>query len=94
MKYFALIAGILLLITGIADLHVGIAYYQILRWVVCICSVILAYQNFNSGSKLFILYTFIAILFNPVAPIYLGKSLWKITDIITAIAFLHAFCRK
>lgn len=94
MKYFALFVGIILLITGIADLHFGIAYYQILRWIVCICSAILAYKNFIFGSKLFILYTFIAILFNPVAPIYLGKSLWKITDIITAIAFLHAFFRK
>lgn len=90
MKYFAIIVGILLLITGIADLSVGIWYYQILRWVVCICSGILAYQFYVKQSKLFILYLCIAILFNPVAQIYLGKELWKLADIITALAFIPA----
>ena len=90
MKYFTVAVGILLLITGVADLGVGIWYYQILRWIVCICSGILAYQFYAEQSKLFILYLCIAILFNPVAQIYLGKELWKIADIITALTFIPA----
>ena len=87
MRYFAIIIAILLLITGIADIHVGYGYYQLLRWIVCICSGLITYEFYLSNNKLFILYAIIAVLFNPIAPIYLDKDVWQNIDIITAITF-------
>lgn len=85
MKYFLYILIALLLITAFIDLNIGYGYYQILRWCVCIYSCIKAFQLYNSGKRLFILFVVIAVLFNPIAPIYLGKGLWEILDGAVAI---------
>jgi len=67
----------------------GYGYYVLLRWVV-------------TGTALFILWTayefkkttwlwimgIIALLFNPIAPIYLDKDTWVVIDFIVAVIFL------
>lgn len=88
MKILAIIISIILLITAFIDLHVGIAYYQILRWLVTIGAILCGIKYYQAKQQsLFIIFCIIAVLFNPIAPIYLGKSLWKIVDIIASIIF-------
>jgi len=64
------------------------AYYQLLRWTISIFAAILAY-NFHKQEKTSWTWIFvgIAILFNPIAPVYLNKGTWVILDIISAITF-------
>ena len=94
MKQFSIILSIILLITAIADLGLGIGYYQILRWLVTIGAIywILQFNNKNQG--LFITFCIIAILFNPIAPIYLDRELWQIIDFITAIIFIIPLIKR
>jgi hypothetical protein len=71
------------------------SYYQILRWVVAIVAVIHAYKAHESG-MMFWKWVLIgmAILFNPIAPVYLEKETWAVLDVLSAtflLAFLFLF---
>ena len=66
-------------------------YYTLLRWITCIASILVVFQAFEKNidwAK--VLFIVIAILFNPLAPIYLSRSIWIPLDIITAILFIFA----
>ncbi len=64
------------------------SYYQILRWVVTIVSAYSAYLAFNSKVTSWgWVFVVVAILFNPIAPVYLQKETWQILDLIGAIIF-------
>lgn len=81
-----LIAGILLL--GALGTW-PYAYYQILRWTVVIAGGYSAWILFSDkriGWAWF--FTAAAILFNPIAPIYMQKSDWYIFDVVIGMAFL------
>ena len=67
------------------------SYYILLRWITCISSILVAFQAFEKNidwAK--VVFIVIAILFNPLAPIYLSRSTWVPIDIITAILFIFA----
>ena len=66
-------------------------YYTFLRWLTCIASIFVVFQAFYKNidwAK--VVFIVIAILFNPIAPIYLSRSTWIPLDIITAILFIFA----
>jgi len=65
-------------------------YYQLLRWLICGCSAYIAFQSYeqNNFSKTTIVFAFLAILYNPINPIYLFKEAWIIINILTIIAFM------
>lgn len=64
------------------------AYYQLLRWVVCGVATYTAYSAFEMDhAGLGWLMVAIAVLFNPIAPIYLAKGTWSVLDLVTAIIF-------
>ena len=88
MKKLIIIVLLLLLITGSFDFSLEYGYYQILRWLVFICSGMIAYKNFNVNKGIFSIFCFITILFNPIIPIYFSKDTWRIIDIITGLGFL------
>jgi len=78
-------AGLLFL--GILELPYG--YYIFLRIVICIISCITAYLSYESEKKSLIwIFGIIAILFNPIVPIYLDKDVWVIIDFIVGIIFI------
>ena len=76
-----------LLLIGLADLPTG--YYTLVRIAVCIISVISCYWSYKSDDKVglaTVVFALLAILFNPIIPIYLHeKGIWAIIDIATAI---------
>ena len=88
IKYF-LILSIIMLFGAIAEWPYG--YYTFLRWITCITSILVVLQafekNINWAKVIFII---IAILFNPLAPIYLSRNIWIPLDIVTAILFIFA----
>lgn len=75
---------------GLGIFHWPIGYYSALRWVVCLTSVTLAWVRFKdkgAGGLTLALVAF-AILFNPIAPIYLKRAVWFPIDIAGALFFL------
>jgi hypothetical protein len=86
MKTLLLICTGLLLL-ALADLPIG--YYTLLRVVVTIGAVAVIVTEFDKGINFWnFLFGLIAIIFNPLIPIYLGdKDAWMPIDIIAAIFF-------
>lgn len=91
------IVGITMLFIALVSLPY--AYYQILRWVVCgiaVYSAYLATQYVSRGEEELngkdsgwtIIFIVIAILYNPLAPIHLDKSMWTVLNIVTAITII------
>jgi hypothetical protein len=77
-------AGLLLL--AIAPLPYG--YYQFLRIAITLIAGINAFHVYHQkGQWPFLIFLGIAILFNPLLPIYLDKDSWTPIDLITAIFF-------
>jgi hypothetical protein len=78
------IIAIIVLIGAFADNPYG--YYQILRWIVAgICGYI-AYTSYKEKKEVWAwIMGVTAILYNPVAPIYLDRSTWEIVDILVII---------
>lgn len=61
-------------------------FYQLVRWIVFLSSAYNAYQQ-GSREKYFwaSTFAFIAILFNPIAPIHFDKEIWQIIDFVVAV---------
>ncbi|MBL0247659.1 MAG: hypothetical protein IPQ28_08760 [Sphingobacteriales bacterium] len=87
MKTLLLICAGLLFI-GLLDLPIG--YYTFLRIVVTIGSVAVVVTEYEKGFNFWVIaFGIIAIIFNPLIPIYLNdKSAWMPIDIIGGIIFL------
>lgn len=86
------IASALLLIIALGEHQYG--YYTFLRWAVCATAVwtvvCIARAEAPSGLKgtLILICTAIALLFNPLTPIYLERSTWAIWDTLVAVVFI------
>jgi hypothetical protein len=69
----------------------GYGYYQILRIVLCLSSAVVAYGFYKSQlSGWALALAAIAILFNPIFPIYMTRASWSRIDVITALLFFIA----
>ncbi len=82
------IVPIALLLIGIADLPTG--YYTLVRIVVCLVSAYSSYLSYKSDEKVGIAtvsFALLALLFNPIIPIYLNKEVWTVLDLISAALF-------
>lgn len=65
------------------------AYYTALRIVVTLSSAILAYYAISQGPRWAVwMFIAIAIVFNPIFPLHLGRAVWRPIDIICGFAFL------
>lgn len=89
MIWIFLIPAALLLI-GIADLDIG--YYTFMRIVVFLASGFISLINYKEQDKVnfwVVAFALIAILFNPIIPVYLhDKDTWAVLDFICAVLFL------
>lgn len=83
-NWFTIVAGIMLLL-AIPPIW-PYPYFQILRWVVMGVAIYNAYraEGLEKTQWVYIMGA-IAILFNPLFPIYFQKDTWVILDLITAI---------
>jgi len=80
------ITAIIMLILAILPLPIG--YYVLLRLVVCCSALFLAYNSYQRQHMSWVWgMGFVALIFNPLIPIYLGRALWGIVDVVGAIVF-------
>jgi hypothetical protein len=65
------------------------AYFQLMNWVVTIASIQIIYQA-HRQDRIFLvwLFGFTAIVFNPLAPLYLRADIWQGVDILAAALFV------
>lgn len=64
-------------------------YYEFIRFIALIGFVYLSYKSYEERSKgLCFIYAVLAILFQPLFKIYLGRELWNIVDVIVGIFLL------
>lgn len=89
---FTLVAITLLL----ALINLPIGYYTFLRIIVTIVSIIIISKEIKNGITIWVLlFGIIAILFNPIFPIYLyKKTIWMPIDIIAALLFFSYGLKK
>ncbi|MFC1593519.1 DUF6804 family protein [Candidatus Neomarinimicrobiota bacterium] len=72
----------------LALLPMPYGFYTLVRICVCLFSIFLAYKTWQEKIELWMwIFIVIAILFNPIIPIFLGRGLWAFLDIITAVVF-------
>ena len=99
MKNQILINSFLILIVNIASVILLIiaigqnpySYYIFLRVFLFVASVINLYFLFQKKDKFWGTFFFIvAIIYNPILPLYLTKSLWSIINLLTII-FISIF---
>lgn len=76
-----------LLILALANLPMG--YYTFLRIIVTIGAVVVIVTEWNNGFNFWVIaFGIVAIVFNPILPIYLNdKEAWMPIDVICAILF-------
>jgi len=66
-----------------------ISFYYLLRFIICAVGIYSAYSAFKTKQTIWIwLMIAISILFNPLFPIYLERSLWEIYDGIAILILL------
>ncbi len=87
MKYLFLLCSVLLLL-GIGNLPIG--YYTLVRIIVTIGAICaLANKPVKNFSYWQMAFAAIAIIFNPIIPVYLhNKAIWIPIDIIAAVLFI------
>jgi len=79
--------SVIFLLIAIVDLPYG--YYIILRILIFSISIMMIISSKYVESKwFFYLPVFIAIIYNPIIPIYLSKANWVRIDVIVAIIFI------
>lgn len=85
--------GLKIIITGILVYTVAVdhdySFYTLLRWIVCTVSIYFTYKYYEDGKvPLCIMFTAIAMLFNPGYKIWMERGTWQITDCIVAGLFI------
>ncbi|MBW6490447.1 MAG: hypothetical protein K0B15_04540 [Lentimicrobium sp.] len=78
----------IILIAGMLNLPIG--YYTFMRIAVTIGAGVFIFRELKEEFTLWvILFGIIAIVFNPVFPVYLhSRSAWRVIDLLAAIPFL------
>jgi len=86
IKAISIICACLLFV---AVLNLPIEYYLVLRVVVCIGALLVSIVQKHKHVSWVIIFLSVAVLFNPIIPLYLYvKAYWIPIDIITGILFL------
>ena len=68
------------------------AYYQLMNWVVVGASVVTAMYAKKIGRPCAMwVFALIAVIFNPIAPLYLGTLTWEIADIVAIVLIVVSF---
>ena len=79
------------IVTGLllfAVLPLPYVYYQLLRIVVTLIAAVNAYKFYEDNQMAWVLvFGIIALIWNPIFPIYMDKSAWMVLDIIGAGIF-------
>ncbi len=86
------IIAIIFLLGAMLPLPVG--YYTLLRFVVCGVAVYIAYLAYEYR-QMWAMWTFglMAVVFNPIIKIYLGREVWLAMDLLALVLFVVALIK-
>ncbi len=66
-------------------------YYQLMNWIVVGAAIVTAMQASRKNNiAVMWFFLFVAVIFNPVAPLYLDQNVWRTVDMVTGLVFLLA----
>ena len=92
MKYLYLIISILLLLC-LFPMPYG--YYTLVRFVSMTAFGVMAYRYYKQHKvALMITFSSLALLFQPLIKITLGRTMWNIVDVIVAILLIILWVRE
>jgi len=80
-----------LVVMGIGVLPMPYGYYNILRVVVCVSAIFMAFRAIKTHNRQLVPWLFggLALLYNPVLPVHLNeKAIWMIVNAVTALLFI------
>ena len=84
---------VLLFILCLLDMSYG--YYQFVRFTALLGFGLLAYFTSKKEDKTeMIVYLALAILFQPILKISLGRTIWNIVDVVVALGLIASFFTK
>lgn len=71
------------------------AYFILVRCFATIIFVIMSYKNYQQkNSMLFLFWMIVAVLFQPIMKIALGRVVWNIIDVIIAVLLLFILWKQ
>lgn len=87
------LGGFFLFLALFSD-SLDIGYFTFLRWVVAAASayyLYVIYRNVHQWNFWAWTFVLLAILFNPIVPVYLDRDTWRLFDFIALILFIIYF---
>jgi len=89
MTFERIIKIVLAVLFFLCLLDMPYGFYQFVRFIALIGFSVLAYQSFeNENKNLTIVYIGLAILFQPLIKISLGREIWNIVDVIVGVGLI------
>jgi len=89
----AIIATILLVVAIPSGLPYG--YYVFLRWAITAAALYIAWASYELKQIPWTwIFGIVAILFNPIIPVYLNKETWVVFDLVAILVFISVFFIK
>ena len=89
MTFERIIKIVLAILFFLCLLDMPYGFYQLVRFIALVCFGILAYQSYeNENNIIALIYIGLAILFQPLIKISLGREIWNIVDIIVGISLI------
>lgn len=83
MKFFSLFLAALLLLC-LAPMPYG--YYMLVRFVAMVVFSVIAYHYYeNDQPAIMVVFGALALLFQPIIKIALGRVMWNVVDVVVAI---------
>ena len=92
MKPFIKLIVAVLLLLCLADMPYG--FYQLVRFVAAVAFAYLSYDYFKSKKDVMgFVFAALALLFQPLFKVSLGRTLWNLVDILVALGLLYLIIR-
>lgn len=92
LRLFGWVCGILALLMFVALLDNNYGYYVFLRWVTFLGAGSMAIYFYNNKSDedeyAFVIPVVIALLWNPIIPIFMSRGTWVFFNVIAGIYFV------
>jgi len=86
---YTLIKIVLAILLFVCLLDMPYGFYQLVRFVALVGFAVLAYKaNEQENKTEFIIYIALAILFQPIFKIALGRMIWNIFDVIVGVGLV------
>ena len=76
-------------------LHMPYGFYTFVRFIATIAFCFIAYVESRSGNRnLMFLFIVLAILFQPIFRIPIGRTIWNIVDVLVAAVLLYILVKR